>query len=288
MTSRPGKTAAGQPGQAVWPYPTLFAHRGGGIHAPENTLAAIRTGHAHSYAAVEFDVKLSGDSVAMLMHDSTLERTTNGRGRVTDATMPELEALDAGAWHSEPFRGERIPRFLAVAKYLHGLGLMANVEIKPCEGNEGETGRLIAELCVELWRDRFVKPLVSSFSLAALKAARAAAPELPMGLLVKVPGEEHLPILESLHCVSLHCHHEHITPDLVRRFHGSNIRVMTYTVNEPARVDTLLAMGIDGIFTDQLELMAKRFPHQLNDAGKPMCGPLELDIDWRSVVPPMP
>ena len=274
--------------KAAWPYPTLFAHRGGGVHAPENTLAAIKTGHAHSYSAVEFDVKLSGDSVAILMHDSTLERTTNGHGRVADMAIAELELLDAGAWHSEAFRGEHIPRFSTVGKYLHGLGLMANVEIKPCVGRETETGRMVGELCVEIWRDRFVKPLVSSFSVDALQAARASAPDLPMGLLVKVPGEEHLSLLQSLGCVSLHCHHEHVTADLVRVFHREGYRVMTYTVNEADRVSALLAIGVDGVFTDKLELMARKFRDQLNDAGKPMSDALELDNDWQSVVPPMP
>ena len=271
-----------------WPYPTLIAHRGGGIHAPENTLAAIKTGHAHSYAAVEFDVKLSGDSVAVLMHDSTLERTTSGHGPVMAKTVAELEKLDAGAWHSEVFRNEPIPRFSAVAKYLHGLGMMANVEIKPCAGREAETGKLVGELCVELWRDRRVKPLISSFSVDSLVAARAVAPDLPIGLLVKAPDEQHLPMLENLHCVSIHCDHQHVNADLVRLFHGRNYRVMVYTVNDVERVSELLAMGIDGIFTDQLGVMAKRFPHQLSDSGKPMADPLEPGMDWQSVVPPMP
>lgn len=273
---------------ANWPYPTLFAHRGGGVHAPENTLAAMKTGHAHSYTAVEFDVKLSGDSVAMLMHDSTLERTTNGHGRVVDKTMVELELLDAGGWHSEAFRGERIPRFSVVAKYLHGLGLMANVEIKPCEGREAETGQIVAGLCVELWGDRLVKPLVTSFSIDALRAARAAAPQLPMGLLVKVPAQEQLALLAELHCVSLHCHHEKISADLVRLFHREGYRVLTYTVNNETRVNELLAMGVDGMFTDQLEIMARRFPHQLIDAGRPMRDPVEDNLDWLAAVPPMP
>lgn len=273
----------------TWPYPTLFAHRGGGVLAPENTLAAIKVGHAHSYAAVEFDVKLSADSVALLMHDSTLERTTDGRGKIAAHSMAELERLDAGSWHSAAFKGERIPRFSAVAKYLHGLGLMANVEIKPCEGRETETGRMVAELCVELWQDRFVKPLISSFSVDSLRAARAAAPGLPMGFLTRTPQEEHLALLAELDCVSIHCHHEHITPDLVKLFHGHGYRVLTYTVNDEERVRALLAMGVDGIFTDQLEAMAKRFAHQLNDAGKPMVDPLEdQGADWLSVAPPMP
>jgi len=273
---------------ANWPYPTLFAHRGGGSLAPENTLAAMKVGHQHSYSAVEFDVKLSGDSVAMLMHDSTLERTTSGQGRVADKTMSELEHLDAGAWHGDAFRGEKIPRFSTVARYLHGLGLMANVEIKPCEGRDAETGRIVAELCLELWGDRLVKPLISSFSLDALRAVRAAAPGLPMGYLIKVPAEEHLAILAELNCASIHCHHQHITADLVRLFHSKEYRVLTYTVNEPDRVSDLLALGVDGIFTDQLELMAKRFPGYLADANKPLADPIEANMDWLSVVPPMP
>lgn len=281
-------TQAAKYQHAKWPYPTLFAHRGGGIHAPENTLGSMKTGHAHGYAAVEFDVKLSGDDVAMLMHDSTLERTTDGQGSVAGLTMAQLEALDAGAWHSEAFRGERIPRFSAVAKYLHGLGMMANVEIKPCEGREVLTGKLVGELCVELWRDRFVKPLVSSFSVDSLAAAREAAPDLPMGLLVKEPGDALLPLMASLDCVSIHCHHEHINADLVRLFHGKGYRVMVYTVNTVDRVGDLLALGIDGIFTDQLEMMAKHFPALLHDAGKPMCDPIDGDMEWRAAEPPMP
>jgi len=279
---------AAQSSSVNWPYPTLFAHRGGGVLAPENTLAAMKVGHAHGFAAVEFDVKLSGDAVAILMHDSTLERTTSGRGPVAAKTIAELEQLDAGSWFGEAFRAEPIPHFSTVARYLHGLGLMANVEIKPCPGRDADTGRIVAELCLELWADRLVKPLITSFSVDALMAARQAAPGLPMGLLVKVPGAEHLPVLDALHAVSIHCHQQHITADLVRLFHGHEYRVLAYTVNEAERVSDLLAMGVDGMFTDQLELMARQFPGYLADANKPMSDPMADDIDWLSVVPPMP
>lgn len=270
-----------------WPYPTLFAHRGGGVLAPENTLAAIKTGHAHSFAAVEFDVKLSQDNMALLMHDATLERTTNGRGPVAAQSMTQLEAFDAGAWHGQAFVGERIPRLTAVSRYLHAQGMVANVEIKPCPGREVETGRIVGELCEELWRDRLVKPLVSSFSVDALRAARGAAAELPLGLLIEVPDVNHVALLDALGAVSIHCNYRHITADLVRLFHRQGYRVLTYTVNEPSRVATLLDMGVDGIFTDNLEVMAKRFPEQLVDAGKPMHDPVDPDFIWPVIVPPM-
>ena len=275
-------------GEAAWPHPTLFAHRGGGLHAPENTLGAIKTGQARGYIASEFDVKLSGDGIALLMHDSTLERTTNGRGLVAENTMAALEKLDAGAWHSDAFRSEPVPRFSAVAAHLHAHGLMANVEIKPCPMRDIETGKLVAEMCIEIWRDRLVKPLISSFSIVALRAARAAAPDLPMGLLVEIPLESHLTLLQSLGCVSIHCHHAAIDAALVRFFHGHGFRVLTYTVNDASRLDALLAIGVDGVFTDALEMMAAHRPELLADADKPMRDVLDADNEWRAAEPPMP
>ena len=270
-----------------WPYPTLFAHRGGGSLAPENTLAAIMAGHAHSYLAVEFDVKLSKDNVAMLMHDESLARTTGVEALVRDKSMAELEAYDVGAWYGAQFAGEHIPRLSAVSKYLHANGMMANVEIKPCAGREIETGRMVGELCAEMWRDRLVKPLVSSFSVASLRAARSAAADLPLGLLVEIPDVKNLALVEELHAVSLHCAHAHLSAELVRLFHQHGTRVLTYTVNDPLRVSQLLDMGVDGIFTDNLEVIAKQFPAQLGDAGRAIQDPVEANFAWPAIVPPI-
>lgn len=270
-----------------WPYPTLFAHRGGGTLAPENTLAAMKMANAHSFVAVEFDVKLAQDNVAILMHDETLERTTDGSGLVREKSIAELERYDAGTWHSEQYRGERIPHLVAVSRYLHARGMMANVEIKPCPGREIETGRMVGELCEELWLDRLVKPLISSFSLVALHAAREAAPGLPMGLLVEVPEAQNLVLLERLGAVSVHCNQRYVSADLVRLFHGRGYRVMTYTVNEPSRVAALLDLGVDGIFTDNLAVMARQFPEQLGDAGRPMRDPVDADAVRPVIVPPI-
>src|SRR5262249_1901072 len=128
-----------------WAYPKFFAHRGGGSLAPENTLAAVKLGQSLGFRAHEFDVKLTKDHVAMLLHDATLERTTSGKGRACDFTWKELSALDAGAWHSAAFKGERLASFEAVAKQLLSHGDMANVEIKPTPGFERETGTAVAK-----------------------------------------------------------------------------------------------------------------------------------------------
>ena len=139
------------------------------------SFAGMKMARHYLYAAVEFDVKLSADGIAMLMHDDTLARTTNGTGLFKDKTAAELEKLDASSWLGAQFAGEKIPRFSAAMHYLHAQGMNANIEIKPCPGREVETGQRIAELTEELTREHVVKPIVTSFSVAALRAARSVA-----------------------------------------------------------------------------------------------------------------
>lgn len=247
----------------AWPYPRFFAHRGGGTLAPENTLAAMEKGREAGYRAVEFDVKLSADGVAVLMHDATLGRTTSGRGRVEEMTYDQLAREDAGSWHGPAFAGERIPRFTEVAQWLIAHEMLANVEIKPCAGREGETGQLVGCLCRDLWLGQPVQPLVSSFSLEALAAARSVAPGLTLGLLVKDFEESHLAIVEQLGCASLHCQHSGVDQARLDALHSRGLRVLVYTVNELARAELLLSMGVDGLFTDQLEDMKGVFGDQI-------------------------
>ena len=243
-----------------WPYPKLIAHRGGGSLAPENTLAAVKLGQSLGYRAHEFDVKLSKDAVAMLLHDATLERTTTGKGRAADFTWKELSALDAGAWHSARFKGEPIPTFEAVARRLISNGDMANVEIKPTPGSERETGLAVAREAAKLWAGAAVPPLLSSFAFESLVAAKEAAPALPRGWLVDEFTEADWERLEQLGAVSLHTNHKKLDVENVARLHERGYRVMLYTVNDVATAERLFAAGVDGLFTDNLKVFAEKFP----------------------------
>ena len=107
-----------------WPYARLIAHRGAGKLAPENTLTAMRVGHAHGYRMVEFDVKLSADNLSFLLHDATLERTTSGRGRADALPWRELSRLDAGGWHSAKYAGEPLPTFASIARWARAHGVV--------------------------------------------------------------------------------------------------------------------------------------------------------------------
>jgi len=237
-----------------WPYPRLVAHRGAGKVAPENTLTAMRVGHAHGYRMVEFDVKLSADNLSFLLHDATLERTTSGRGRADALPWRELSRLDAGGWHSAKYAGEPLPTFSSIARWARAHGVACNVEIKPTPGRERETGAAVALDAATLWREAEVPPLLSSFSEIALDAAKSAAPELPRALLIdRALPADWMERLARLECVALDADHHALDADTVRRAHAAGYRVICWTANESDRIATLAAWGVDGIITDSVD-----------------------------------
>jgi len=228
------------------------AHRGGGSLAPENTLGALRTGAALGFKAVEFDVMLAADGVPVLIHDETTERTTGVKGRVAQLRAAQLEGLDAGG-------GEGIPRFEKAAALCRKLGLWANVEIKPAAGHERATGEAVARMARELWRGEAQLPVLSSFSLAALLAAQEAAPELPRGYVVHEVPPDWESKLRRLACVSLHCDHRKLAPELIGPIRQAGYAVACWTVNDPAWARRLLDLGVDCLITDALKEIGPGF-----------------------------
>jgi glycerophosphoryl diester phosphodiesterase len=230
--------------------PRWIAHRGGGSLAPENTLASIRLAARLGYRAVEFDVMLSADGTPVLIHDETLERTTNGRGRVCETPDAVLFALDAGY-------GEHIPRFAEAAALCRELGLLANVEIKPATGYEVATAEVVALMTADLWRGAEVPPLISSFSLEALEVARDMAPQIRRGVLFEAPPVDWLAQLQRLQAISLHCDATLLDDGVMAAAKAHDIPVLCYTVNAPEQAKTLFARGVSALFTDRLDLFAQ-------------------------------
>lgn len=236
-----------------WPYPRICAHRGAGLLAPENTLAAMRVGAGHGARMFEFDVKLAGDGTLVLMHDDLLDRTTDGRGRVAQYGLGELMRLDAGSWHSPAFTGEGVPTFARVVRWLLANELLANVEIKPCAGREFETGAAVAVEAAHWFRDADIAPLLSSFSESALEAALECEPDLPRALLFGALPSDWIARCHALQCVAADFHHASLTEALVDEAHDAGLRVVTYTVNDPARAAQLLEWGVDTVITDAVD-----------------------------------
>lgn len=247
-----------------WPYPRWIAHRGAGKLAPENTLAAFRLGARHGYRMFECDAKLSADGVVLLLHDATLERTSNGRGQAGDQPWAALAQLDAGSWHSSDYAGEPLPTLQNLARFCLHQGHALNIEIKPTPGQESLTGRLVAEQAERWWAEHAASqpdqpaappPLLTSFQVAALAAAQAAAPALPRGLLLHEFWDGWQEAAQALDCAALVCHHPLWTRELIAQAHAQGWRALAYTVNQAAEAEQLLDWGLDAVITDRVDLL---------------------------------
>ncbi len=248
----------------LWPYPRWVAHRGAGKLAPENTLAAFRLGASYGYRMFECDVKLSQDGVPFLMHDAELARTTNSgqkfgadAGKLgADHNWAALSQLDAGGWHSRTYAGEPLASFEAIARYVIHNNFCLNIEIKPTPGDERRTGELVAAGAARLWQGQAVPPLLTSFKPESLAGAKAAAPHLPRGFLLETMVDDWLDIARQLGCVAIVCNHRLWDDTSTRAAQAAGFKTLSYTVNDEATAERLLALGLDGIITDRVDLFS--------------------------------
>ena len=212
----------------------------------------------------ECDVKLSADGRAFLMHDDTLQRTTNAREHLGaglsavagDHAWSTLSQLDAGSWHSRAYAGEPLPSFENIARYCLHNGYCLNIELKPTPGLELETGEVVANHAARLWRDAPTPPLLSSFKPQALQAARAAQPQLPRALLLDTLWTGWLETALTLECVAIICNHALWDRSSVTQARSAGFRCLSYTVNDEWAAERLLELGIDGIITDRVDLFS--------------------------------
>jgi glycerophosphoryl diester phosphodiesterase len=247
-----------------WPYPRWIAHRGAGKLAPENTLAAFRLGAQYGYRMFECDAKLASDGTPFLMHDSTLDRTTNAKqvfGPAPsniggDHPWSELAKLDAGGWHSRAYAGEPLPTLENASRFCIVNGHMLNIEIKPTPGKERATGQVVARHAARLWNDAPVPPLLTSFKPDALEGALETEPGLPRGLLVDTLWPGWFEKAMALECVAIVCNYALWEATTVARVHGAGMKCLSYTVNDEWAAQRMIALGTDGIITDRVDLFA--------------------------------
>lgn len=254
-----------------WPWPRIQAHRGAGRLAPENTLAAIRHGHALGFRAIEIDARLTSDEVPVVIHDRTLERTTDGKGPVAETTAAAIARLDAGSWFGAQYRGEPVPTLAETLALCRAQGIAVNLEIKRYAGQTARIGEVVARTAAQCFEGLLrpggdgaksvvaQAPLLSSFGREALLAARAAAPNLPRGYLVDDVPENFAAELEQLGCVSLHTDHETLTRDKARAVKDAGYWLFCYTVDDPARAREIFGWGVDALCTDRIDLIGADF-----------------------------
>ncbi len=234
-----------------------FAHQGASAAAPANTLAAFRLAAEMGADGVELDAQVCRDGEVVVIHDFTVDRTTDGQGAVRRMTLAQLKELDAGRWFDPTFAGERIPTLQEVFDAL-GHRLLINVELKSLPGRsrglEAEVVRLIED------HNLTYRIIVSSFNPFSLRTVRRLNPNVPIALLY-APDQ---PVFLRRAWLAMlaphsfrHPHHRLVDERLMAWAQQKDCRVNTWTVDEPDEMRRLLALGVDGIITNHPDRLVR-------------------------------
>jgi glycerophosphoryl diester phosphodiesterase len=255
----------GSPVNLAWTgrYPVLvIAHRGFSGQAPENTLAAFRKAIDIGADAVEFDVRFSADGHLVLFHDDTVNRTTNGKGKVSGLTLAELKKLDAGSWKGSSFAGEGIPTLQEALDLTRGR-ILLDIEIKDGDHGSRSMGDL-ADRTLEAVQKAGMEGqvLFSSFDRGAVERVRARAPHIPVAYLTAKPWSTPIEASGGMSLRTIDVRRSTVTPANVARARQEGVRVLVWTTNTPEDMEKLVSLGVDGIITDHpdrlIELLKNR------------------------------
>jgi len=234
----------------------IVAHRGWSAKAPENTLAALALAAGAGADGSEFDVRLSRDGVIVLMHDRTVDRTTDGRGKVADLTLAQLRKLDAGSWKDSRYAGEPVPTLEEALKKLRGSGCMPVVEIKV----EGISRRVVNAIKAAGMEK---KSAVIAFSPTVVKEMRTLAPAVScawlLGKTISGTASQRVDwiVREAGKCRTrlVNLNYDMLSPEIISALHDRGFTVWTWTVNDPVVMRALLQWGVDAITTDRVDVL---------------------------------
>ncbi len=232
----------------------IFGHRGASAYAPMNTIPAFELAAEQGADGVELDVHLTKDGELIIVHDFTIDHTTNGTGTVTDKTLAELKEYDAGSWFDARFAGETLPTLDEVFEAVGGK-LYINVEIKTLAREADGTEEVVAECIHRHNMDERV--IVSSFNPYVLKRFRPIAPDIPLGYLLhpaSLTPDSHTILLPADY-EALHFYHDMIDQEQLDFAKTHNLPINTWTVNDTELALRLKNQGVRGIITDKPDIM---------------------------------
>jgi glycerophosphoryl diester phosphodiesterase len=231
--------------KVVW----TIAHRGASGHAPENTMAAFRRAVELGARFIETDLQITRDARIVAIHDSTLDRTTNGKGQVHLQTLDQIRELDAGAWFTggaQSFSGERTPTLGEILDFAKDHDVIFYLEIKsgPAWGVEHAVVAALRD------RNASARVVILSFDPAALDSVRRLDTTMMTGLLCEHASSDLVERTVRAGARQLVARGELITPEVVERAHHAGLQVVAWTINEQAQMLRLIATGVDGMITD--------------------------------------
>ncbi len=237
----------------------IVPHRGDRTVAPENTMPALQAALDGPMAYVEADIQLTRDLVPVLMHDTWVDRTTNGTGRLTDLTFAQVRQLDAGAWYSPAFAGTRVPTLEAL---LSALQVSAAEHRRPRALLElkgfwsVEEVRIVTDLIAQYDVGRLI--ILSSFDPVTLQHAQEADETIPRAAILRTLPNDPVGFARRYGAVAIITSHAAVEADrwVVDRVHRAGLGILLYTLNTKAYWSSALTLGVDGIITDR--------PHRLD------------------------
>jgi len=236
----------------------VIAHRGASGHAPENTLAAFRRAVALGASFIETDLHLSRDAHFVAIHDDTVNRTTNGQGKVHDLTLVDLRRLDAGSWFGSEFSGERIPTLEEILEFSKKNDVVFYLELKPAGAWGGEHA-LVGALRES---GEIARTIVISFDAGIIAALRKIEPTLMTGLLFDGQTDQPLERAVEVGARQLAVRGDLVTPALIAAAHKRDLQIVCWTVNQPAHMRMLIEAGADGIMSDYPDRLVAALPKQ--------------------------
>jgi len=232
--------------------PWIIAHRGFKKKYPENTLVAFQAAMDTGVPMVELDVTLSRDRKLVVIHDATLDRTTNGHGSVHEFTLEELKQLDAGSWFHADFAEQRLPELGEVLELVDGR-VIINIEIKSNAYEPHHPPDAIEKQVVEMVKKKKLQDsiLISSFDSNVLEQISLMEAPPQIALISKHPLERNIvEICKRLNTFSWHPDQQIVTLRQVRKLHAAGIRVFPYNVDTPEDCARMIGMKVDGVITD--------------------------------------
>ena len=232
----------------------VFAHRGASAYAPMNTLPAFELAAAQGADGIELDVHLTRDGHVVVIHDFTVDSTTNSRGRVAEMALAEIRQLDAGSWFGAAFAGVGIPTLDEVFAAV-GHRLLINVEIKSESNASPDLEQAVATVVERSGMKERV--IVSAFDALTLSRFRAALPDVPVGFLYDAAAADVLQTLQDtgLTVEALHPHHSRLDAGLMVLARARRWWVNTWTVNDPKRAAELKDLGVNVVMTDYPDIV---------------------------------
>jgi len=231
--------------------PLVIAHRGASFSAPENTLAAFGLAREIGADGIELDTSLTSDDIPVVIHNLTLEHTTNGTGPVRDLDLSAIKALDAGSHFSPKFRGEQIPTLDEVFETI-GPQLIVNIELKSISSRANGLEPAVASVIQR--HNAGQRVIVSSFNPFALRRFRTAALDIPLGYLVSPDEPLYLRqdwLLAGVRYQARHPEDIMVDAHYMAKTKRRGYRVNVWTVDDPERIIQLQALGVDGIITNR-------------------------------------